>query len=110
MDLNFSLSTGSFFHGFKNLPVSNPRRFPVPRSTNFVVSFLLLCFLLLSCNRYLHPLDVNISHIEHDFPQLESTQETDSIDVVLKINFFKKSGSETNETYQCISSPLTAFP
>ena len=40
MDLNFSLSTGSFFHGFKNLPVSNPRRFPVPRSTNFVVSFL----------------------------------------------------------------------
>ena len=55
---------------------------------------------LMFCNRYLHPLDVNISHVEHDFPQLESTQETDSIDVFLKINCSKTSWSETNETYR----------
>ena len=54
---------------------------------------------LMFCNRYLHPLDVNISHVEHDSPQLESTQETDSIDVFLKINYSKTSWSETNETY-----------
>ena len=40
----------------------------------------------------------------HDFLQLESTQETNSVDVkFLKINCLKTSWSETNE-------PLTAFP
>ena len=58
-----------------------------------------LSLYLMFCNRYLHPLDVNISHVEHDSPQLESTQETDSIDVFLKINYSKTSWSETNETY-----------
>ena len=55
---------------------------------------------LMFCNRYLHPFDVNISHFEHDFPQLESTQETGSIDVFLKISCSKTSWSETNETYR----------
>ena len=33
-----------FFHGLKNFPFSNPRRFPLPRFTNFVVSFLAFLF------------------------------------------------------------------
>ena len=41
---------------------------------------------LMFCNRYLH--------------QLESTQETDSIDVFLKIDCPKTSWSETNKTYR----------
>ena len=58
---------------------------------------------LMFCNQYLHPLDINISHLEHDFPQLESTQETNSIDVFLKINCSKTSWSETSALNKMIS-------
>ena len=61
---------------------------------------------LMFCNLYLHSLDVNISHVEHDFPQLKSAKETDSIDAFIKINCSKTSWSETKET----SVSLTAFP
>ena len=43
------------------------------------------------CYRYLHPLDDNIPHIEHDFLPLGSTQETVSIDVFFKKNCSKAS-------------------
>ena len=75
---NFILFLPVLCRGHKIFPSSNPRRFPVPRF----------------CNQCLHPLDVNISHVEHDSPQLESTQETDSI------NSSKPSWSETNEKYR----------
>ena len=47
------------------------------------------CFLELFCNWYLRPLNVDISNVEHDFPQLESTEETDSTDVFFQKKFFK---------------------
>ena len=61
-------------------------------------------------NRYLHLLDVNISHVElHDFPQLESTQETDSIDVFLKINCRKQASlKQTKHTAKSRANRLPA--
>ena len=62
-----------------------------------------LSLYLMFCNRYLHPLDANISHVEHDFPQLESTQEADSIDVKNKL-------FENKLVWNKRNIPLTAFP